>query len=246
MGTMTDFTVLGCCGSYSGPGACCSGYLLRGGGAAIWVDCGNGTLAALQRHISLEELTAVFVSHIHPDHCVDVFGLDVAFRYGGLRQGLEIFAPNDVRASLQGLAGESFGSAFEWVELEGSAPRALHRDLDLQFSLTDHPVPTYAMCARTDSTSLAYTSDTGPGWSGAELGDDIDLWVSEATYLNDFKGAPIHLAPSEAANLATARNAKRLLLTHFWPGVDPAFSVAEASAEFPGVIPAHEGLHLQI
>ena len=151
-----------------------------------------------------------------------------------------------MRPALSVVAGSSFGSAFEWHDLSGTAPHAIHHGLSLQFSLTEHPVPTYAMCARTETASLGYTADTGPGWSGVDLGDDIDLWVSEATYLNEVKGAPIHLTPSEAANLAASRNAKRLLLTHFWPGVDPALSAHQASGEFAAVPPAHDGLQLQI
>ena len=40
-----ELTVLGCSGSYGAPlGGACSGYLLRDGDTAIWMDCGNGTL----------------------------------------------------------------------------------------------------------------------------------------------------------------------------------------------------------
>ena len=49
-------TVLGCSGSYAGPGGACSGYLVRGGGTALWLDAGPGTLANLQRHLDLDEL----------------------------------------------------------------------------------------------------------------------------------------------------------------------------------------------
>ena len=45
-----ELTVLGCSGSYSAPPAgACSGYLLRDGDTAIWMDCGNGSFTNLQR-----------------------------------------------------------------------------------------------------------------------------------------------------------------------------------------------------
>ncbi|MGB2757803.1 MAG: MBL fold metallo-hydrolase [Acidimicrobiia bacterium] len=247
MSHVFDFAVLGCCGSYAAAGRCCSGYLLRAGGAVLWIDCGNGTLAALQEQVSLSELTGVIVSHVHPDHCVDLFGLDVAFRYGGFRNHVQVFAPSAARSTLGTLAGGSFGTAFEWIDLEGPSPRVQHRDLELQFSHTDHPVPTYAVRARTtEGTSIAYTADTGPAWDSSVFGDSIDLLVAEATYLNDFRGAPIHLTPAEAASVAVSRNVKRLLLTHLWPGVDPELSVREAAAVFENVAAAHDGLQLQL
>src|SRR5687767_14297690 len=73
-----ELTVLGCSGSFNGPkGGACSGYLVRSGETSIWLDCGNGTFGHLQQHIAAEDLTAVVVTHEHPDHCVDIYGLHV-------------------------------------------------------------------------------------------------------------------------------------------------------------------------
>ena len=62
-----ELTVLGCSGSYgSHPAGPCSGYLLREGDTAIWLDCGNGTFPNLQQHIDPAELSAVVITHEHP------------------------------------------------------------------------------------------------------------------------------------------------------------------------------------
>ena len=51
-----ELTVLGCSGSFGAPPAgACSGYLVRHGSTAIWMDCGNGTFAHLQEHLAVEE-----------------------------------------------------------------------------------------------------------------------------------------------------------------------------------------------
>jgi len=53
------------------------------------------------------------------------------------------------------------------------------------------------------------------------------------------------MTAAEAAR--AARGARRLVLTHFWPGSDRAVSVREAEAEFDGeVIAADEGLVLSL
>ena len=73
-----ELTVLGCSGSYGAPaGGACSGYLVRAGTTVLWVDCGNGSFTNLQQHVHPEELTAVVITHSHPDHCVDLYGLHV-------------------------------------------------------------------------------------------------------------------------------------------------------------------------
>ena len=80
---LVELTVLGCSGSFGGAGgAACSGYLLQSNGTSVWVDCGNGTFGHLQEHVRGEDLTAVVLTHGHPDHCVDIYGLHVMLRYG--------------------------------------------------------------------------------------------------------------------------------------------------------------------
>ena len=55
-----ELTVLGCSGSFGAPPAgACSGYLVRHGATAIWMDCGNGTFSHLQEHIAVNDLDAV-------------------------------------------------------------------------------------------------------------------------------------------------------------------------------------------
>ena len=76
-------TVIGCTGSFAGPDSPASCYLLTGTDheGRTWrvlMDLGNGSLGALQRHIELSEIDAVLISHLHPDHCVDLAGLHVA------------------------------------------------------------------------------------------------------------------------------------------------------------------------
>ena len=53
----------------------------------LLLDLGSGALGPLQRHLSPDDLDAVLLSHLHPDHCVDLCGLYVMRRYrpGGAR-----------------------------------------------------------------------------------------------------------------------------------------------------------------
>ena len=59
----------------------CSGYLLQAGGANVLVDIGGGVLGPLQHLIRLEDLHAVWISHLHADHFADMPLLYYAFAF---------------------------------------------------------------------------------------------------------------------------------------------------------------------
>ena len=228
---MIELTVLGCSGSYGAPaGGACSGYLVRAGGMTVWLDCGNGTLAALQRHADPADLDAVVITHQHPDHCVDLYGLHVLNKYGLERLGLPVYAPEGVDAGMLGLVGD-WGGAFDWREVgDGSTEKI--GPLALSFLRTDHPPPTVAVEIAHDDHRLVYTSDTGPGWSVEAFAERADLVLSEATYQHGDIRSPLHISARQAGERARAASARRLMLTHLWPTLDPAVTAAEGSEAF--------------
>jgi ribonuclease BN (tRNA processing enzyme) len=226
-----ELTVLGCSGSYGAPaGGACSGYLVRAGGETIWLDCGNGTLPALQRHADPADLTAVVITHQHPDHCADLYGLHVLNRYGLERFHLPVFAAQGVNALMLPLVG-SWGDAFDWTEV-GDGDTASIGPVALRFSRTDHPPPTVAVEIAHDGHRLVYTSDTGPNWSVDAFDPRADLVLSEATYQHGDIRSPLHISSRQAGENARAAAARRLMLTHLWPTLDPAVSAAEGSEAF--------------
>lgn len=226
-----ELTVLGCSGSYGAPaGGACSGYLVRAGDANIWMDCGNGTFANLQQHIDPAELSAVIISHGHADHSVDIYGLHVMYRYGLGRHGLPVYAPEGLEKVLEGLVG-TFGETFDWRAV-GDGDRATIGEAAVRFSRTDHPPPTVAVEIAHNGKRLVYTADTGPEWTVDAFGAGADLVLSEATYMHDDIRVPIHYSARQAGAFASEARARRLMITHLWPTLDPVASVEEASEAF--------------
>jgi len=228
---VVELTVLGCSGSYGAPtGGACSGYLVRAGESVIWMDCGNGSFANLQQHVNPADLTAVVITHAHPDHCVDIYGLHVLYRYGLQKECLPVYAPEGVEKTLEGLVGE-WTDTFDW-KLVGDGARERVGDTDICFSRTDHPLPTVGVEVVHDGKRLLYTADTGPGWSVEVFAPGADLVLSEATYQHDDIRSPIHLSARQAGEAARAAKARRLMLTHLWPTLDPVASVEEGSEAY--------------
>ena len=228
-----ELTVLGCSGSFSAPPAgACSGYLVRHGSTAIWMDCGNGTFAHLQEHVAVEDLDAVVITHEHPDHCVDVYGLHILLRYGLDRAHFPIYGPEGLEGHLGQLVDGDWGGTFDWNTIDDTSHTTVG-EIALRFSRTDHPPPTYAVEASAGGKRFVYTSDTGPGWAVDAFGKGADLVLSEATYLSDgSKPDYPHLTAAEAGLAAREAAAHRLVLTHLWPGVDRRSAVAEGSDAF--------------
>lgn len=242
-----ELTVLGCSGSFGGvTRTACSGYLVRSGSTSLWMDCGNGTLPQLQAHVAPEELTGVVITHEHPDHCVDVYGLHVLLRFASERTGMPVYAPRSAFERLGSLVGDDWGDAFCWEMIEDGD----HVDvggLALAFSRTDHPPPTYAVEVTGEGRRIVYTSDTGPGWSVEAFAPEADLVVSEATYLHDHRPTAVHLSARQAGSAARAARARRLVLTHLWPSLDARATFDEGSTAFgEPVIVAEPHLAVQV
>ena len=223
-------TILGCSGGYARAGGACSGYLVRTETTTVWLDAGAGTFANLQRYISLDDIDVVVLSHEHPDHWRDLEGLYVAYRYGdAARENIPVFAP----AGLRELAYFDTEPVLDWHTVaDGASVEA--GGLRFSFSRTDHGPETLAVRIDADDRSMAFSADTGPAWSFAQLGSGINVALCEATLDEAHEGTVQHLSGRQAGAMAADAGVERLVLTHFWPTHDPQAVAASAQATFNG------------
>ncbi|HLU53022.1 MAG TPA: MBL fold metallo-hydrolase [Acidimicrobiia bacterium] len=226
-------TVLGSAGTYPVRGRPGSGYLIEHRETRIWCDAGPGTLTELP--VPVSELDAVFVSHRHPDHCLDVVIASHVLAYGpDPRFGVPLYGPSSALEAIVGFVdGGRIDEVFDVTPLE-DGDRVTIGSLILSVAVTDHSVDTLASRWETDHRSLCYSADTGPAGDWMRLAKDVDLFLCEATYQGEPGVAeyPHHLTASEAGSIARAAGAKQLMLTHIPPHLDPARSVMEAEATF--------------
>ena len=251
--------VLGSCGAWPEPGRACSGFVLEHGGARIVLDLGYGTLPRLLTLLgssAADGIDAVIVTHAHADHMVDLHGLFRARWYG--RRGapaIPLFAPEQVRARLLGLEDDGedvVRRVFDWHPLPAAPQQA--GPLRLESMLLPHYVPNAGVRLSAPGLTLAYTGDTGPDLRLADLGRDVDLFLTDATDRAQRTGSlparsrpALNLTAREAGEAAAAARARRLLLTHFWPDNDRRAALADATAAFPGeILLADEGLSVPL
>lgn len=228
-----SITVLGCSGSYAGPGGACSGFLVSGGGVSIVLDMGPGSLANLQRHIGVDDIDAVVLSHSHPDHWTDLAGLRTARKYGSGIDGLDVFGTEDNHDHAHDLCTNLHPTITWHTVADGDSFDV--GGLRLRASRTDHYVETLAVRVDEPATglTLAYSADTGDGWSLTELGVGIDLGLCESTYVTDAEVADVlHLSARQAGAMGAAAGVGQLVLTHLWPESDPEEHREVASGSF--------------
>lgn len=244
-------TVLGSSAAYPTPAHSCSGFLIEWDGYRIVLDLGYGTLPRLLAHLPEADLDAVVISHEHPDHCIDLHGLFRIRRYGPRSSTrLPVFCPHGVIDRLRGLEPDvpdvDMADEFDFHEIP-----AAHRLGPFLLSCIELPhfVPNVGVRLSTADAVIAYTGDTGPDPGLAELGADADMFIVDATGRPGEFGASQRnlLSASEAGRWATRAGAKRLMLTHFWPGNDRQAAAEEAGASFSGeILVAAEGLEIPL
>ena len=219
-------TVLGCSGSYPGPGSACSGYLVDDGTTRVWLDAGSGTLANLQHHLALDQLDAIIVSHEHPDHWSDLEGWNIVLKHFLDREGFPVYAP-------AGLKEQTYDGmpTVAWIDV-ADGDRATIGTLEATFSRTDHGRETLAVRLEGTGRAFGYSADTGPAWSLEALGPGLDLALCEASVPTEQEGKMQHLSARQAGEQAKAAGAARLVLTHLWPTLDADRAREEGAAAF--------------
>lgn len=250
-----EVTVLGASGTYPTPGAACAGYLLRSGGADVWLDAGPGTFANLQRHTRYDQVRALVLSHLHPDHILDAYPFYYALRYGldsGNRKSFPVYAPAGAEEHLEKLLSirDAAGKFDGYLSFKSVAPgeELTIGPFNFRFGLSVHPIETLAMRVEAEGRVFAYTADTGPGGAIDELAEGADSLFCEATLQEVAVDlAEVHMTAEQAGALAAKAGVRRLVLTHIWPGLDPQKSVAQARSHFSGeVLVAEDNLNFQV
>jgi ribonuclease BN (tRNA processing enzyme) len=236
-------TVIGCSGSFAGPEAAASCYLVEADDRAgrtrrILLDMGSGALGPLQRFGTAEGLDAVFFSHLHPDHCLDLTGLYVLRRYhpSGALPRIPVWGPQGVGARMAeayGLPREpGMNAEFDFREYAGPVELGPFR---VEPYAVAHPVPAYGFRVTAGGRTLAYTGDTGPCESLEELAAGVDLLLAEASFRHGEDNPPnLHLTGRQAGEVAARNGVPRLVITHVPPWYLVDDMVAEASEVYDG------------
>jgi ribonuclease BN (tRNA processing enzyme) len=240
-------TVLGSCAAWPEPGRACAGFLVEHAGFRVVLDLGFGTLPRLLSLCPNGAVDAVVITHQHSDHCVDLNGLLRVRHYGERTfDPIPLLCPPGVASLVDGLEpSPQLSELFDVVELPGT-----HKvgPFEIQgIELPHHVTNVGVRLTTTRHRTVAYTGDTGPSPLLAELGRRADLYIMDATLQEQPEGPRNVLSAAEAGYWAREAEARRLLLTHFWPGNDRGVSLRQAAEQYSGeLLAAEEGMVIDL
>jgi ribonuclease BN (tRNA processing enzyme) len=216
--------ILGRSSVYPAKGEATSGYLLHGTFGYVLIDCGCLIADKVAAHCDLQHLSAVVISHMHPDHCDSLATLST-FIYKKHLTRLPVFLPpGGIRGSqqLHGVIAccNALTSCAKVIEYDPSQTLCLN-ELRITFKLTKHSINAYAMrfSESGNSRELVYTSDTGWFDGLAAFCQGAYLMLVEA---GNYPLATIseeperwHLTPEEAGQLIREAGVEQGVVTHY-------------------------------
>ena len=263
-----ELIVLGAAPAYTDrPGSAASSYLLlagdaggasgagRSGRAALLLDLGQGAFANLASTLESSTLTAILVSHLHPDHFVDLVPLRhfLKWEFDPARR-VRVLGPAGLADRLDALDGYA-GFAAEALDVEAlsegahrvgpfevEVKRVTHTEESYAFRVAAGPVAAAwsvaaAGSAATPGQGLVYSGDCSRVEDLIPLIRPGDTLLSEAS----FGAGPVapgaaHITSADAARAASAGGAARLLLTHILSGHSRTETLSAAQSAFSGPV----------
>ncbi|MGK5529415.1 MBL fold metallo-hydrolase [Streptomyces sp. URMC 129] len=237
-------TVVGCSGSFPSADSACSSYLIEAEGYRLLLDMGNGALGELQKYCGLYDIDAIAISHLHPDHCIDMCGYFVARYYrheGGRCDALPVYGPRGTERRLTTAyadtpSDQSMSEVFDFRTLTSGATYRLG-PLTVTARQVTHPVETFGFRVEYGGRSFAYSGDSGHSDALSELAHGVDLFLCEASFTHGKEDLPeVHINGREAGEYARDAGAERLVLTHIPPWTDAQVNLCDAKAVFGGPV----------
>ena len=226
-------------------GASGASYLLRLGDASVLLDLGQGSFARLAATLDPATLGAVIVSHLHPDHFIDLVALRHYLRWEQPRRRVRVIGPAGLDGRLDALHDEpGFSAAALDVEplTEGTFRVA---SFEIQAARVTHTASSFGF--RVSEAAMGGASATRPGlvYSGdCGRAEDLDVLARPGdTLLSEvsFGPGPVvpgaeHLDGPAVGDLATRVGAARVLLTHLQMGYDREATIDSVRARFDGPV----------
>ena len=233
----------------------CSGYWVEAGPVRLRLDSGEGTIQAMTRFgLPWESVTHQFISHFHLDHVGALPGLLWCLKFGRKAPRsapFEILGPVGLAALLEKTSALHTANLFDQEfpvivrELRPGDAVELAAGVTLRVAKTPHNDESLAVRVESGGRALGYTGDTGWSPDLPRFFGDVDVLISECSYL-DAKPGKLHLGADEVATLAKEAGAHRLVPTHFY--FDPekeALAERLAAAYDGGITLARDGLTIE-
>lgn len=212
---------------------------LRGETSTVVIDCGSNPIRQLQRlNIPLDSIERLILTHSHPDHLAGFPLLIIMLWLAKRSRPLPIHGPADAIDVARRVLAQWDTSAglpeLDWqvVPLAVNAPVARGAEFEITAAPGTHGrTPAIGLRVRDlrGRGTLAYSADTEPSPNIQALAAGVDILVHEAT-----GQYPTHSTAEDAARIAKAAAARKLVLVHLAPLVNDLNTQRQAAQAICG------------
>lgn len=187
-------------------------------------DIGEGCqYRMLEIGLSIVKVKGVFISHLHGDHYLGLFGLIQSMNLLDKKDELEIYAPRELENIIKSFIEEKLLKLHYPVSFVCINDGLLSSDEKIRVEAfrVEHSVESYGFNVTLGrGFRFTYTGDTLPIERIAEESKGSNLLIHEATFIKpDVVEAyeQKHSTAADAAILACRAGVKKLVLTHISP-----------------------------
>ena len=231
-----------------------SGFLLRIGRKNLLFDLGAGTMQRLSKiGVSYNDIDYIFLSHLHPDHSLDLVSFLFASRnpLAPRRKKIELIGPVGLEAFygkiIKLYGGTILPKSYKVVIKELDDAFLKYRTWSVTAKRMIHTENSIGFRVKTPSGKIiTYSGDTDYSSDVVKLGKNADLLILECSFPDPIKTKG-HLTPSFAGRIAKECGAKKLLLTHLYPICDKFPITKQCRRFFKGeIVVAEDFLKLEL
>ena len=203
-----------------------NGYLLRFADQDLLLDPGEGTQRQLARaDLRADRIRKILVTHFHGDHSLGLAGMMQRICLESADQRpVHVIFPASGRAFFDNMLEASvYDRTVEFIAVPIERQGLVYDDD--QFKIwarrLSHSVETFGYRIEEqgeDGQTIAHVMDTRRCKNAVWLAQDVDLLVSECTYMSSEEREAKergHMTARHAAQVAKDAQARRLVLTHF-------------------------------
>jgi ribonuclease BN (tRNA processing enzyme) len=219
-------------------GAAGASYLVRSGSTAVVLDLGQGAFPRLAATLEPSSVDAILISHLHPDHFIDLVALRHYLRWQfNPERHVRVIAPDGLAHRIDALHDEP-GFTAATLDVEPIRDRFRIGPLEFEAARVTHTNDSHAYRVAAEGTvGLVYSGDCGRAEDLEALIQPGDALLCEVSF-GPGPVAPdaMHLDGPAVGALAARSRVGRVLLTHLQMGFDQAATVASVEARYDGPV----------
>ncbi|TQV89314.1 MBL fold metallo-hydrolase [Aliikangiella coralliicola] len=166
-----------------------SGIGFRQQNSKSWllIDCGEGTQhRILHTNLSLTNLSAILITHVHGDHCYGLPGILASASMSGRNEPLTIIAPKPIQHFINAVIETSelnLNYQLNFIDVEKLTDSTSVGNIEIRAVLLSHRVPSFAYALTERPTKNRLDQEKlikdgilrGPMWGKLQSGQSITL-----------------------------------------------------------------------